>query len=403
MKLYCNSPHTTPNALARIVQDMTGQKAELVIADAEFRKTPGYKALTTTDKFPLLQTAEGTIHESTAIAKYFCTLAGGKFLGTSPVERAQVDQWIAFGNTSVSGPWMTICQAVFGWGEIMDAEYNEAVKNLKAHVKTLNTHLEGKKFFVGNEVSLADVFMANLFLYPFQTVLDGGFRKAMKNVSAWAETMYANESFIKINGKVVLASKALKPVLKKVEKKEEKKKAAPAAAPKKVVEQKPKDNIDLLPPTPFNVYDFKTFYVNHKDKKGAAVDEWYKMLDWEGWAFWHLHYDKLKGECEKVHISNNLLGGFLSRAEHTNKYTFARMGVLGDEPDLNINGVWLMRGKDEIPDGLRRDHSQFEYYKTRKMDPRNNKEDDKLVREYFGGAEGETIEGAKCQTLRWFK
>jgi elongation factor 1-gamma len=88
MKLYCNTAHTMPNAFARIVQDMTAQPAELVIADEEFRKTPGYKALTTTDKFPLLQTADGCLHESTAIAKYFCTLAGGKFLGTTAVERA---------------------------------------------------------------------------------------------------------------------------------------------------------------------------------------------------------------------------------------------------------------------------------------------------------------------------
>jgi len=34
-----------------------------------------------------------------------------------------------------------------------------------------------------------------------------------------------------------------------------------------------------------------------------------------------------------------------------------------------------MRGQ-VIPDGLAKEHAQFEYYKTRKLDPRNSKEDD---------------------------
>jgi elongation factor 1-gamma len=167
------------------------------------------------------------------------------------------------------------------------------------------------------------------------------------------------------------------------EKKPEKKKAAAPVQAKKVVEEKPKDNVDSLPPTNFVLYDFKTFFVNHKDKGGEGVDEWYKMLDWEGWAFWHLHYDKYEGEGEKLHVTNNLLGGFLNRAEFANKITFARMGVFGEEPNLEIKGVWLMRGPNEIPDGLAKDHPQFEYYNKRKMDPRNNADDDKLVREYF--------------------
>jgi elongation factor 1-gamma len=155
-----------------------------------------------------------------------------------------------------------------------------------------------------------------------------------------------------------MCDKALKPVTV-AEKKEEKKKEAPKKAePAKPVEKK-LDNVQQLDkdkPTAFNVYDFKTFYVNHADKKGAAVDEWYKMLDWDGWSFWYIKYDRYEGEGEKLHVTNNLLTGFMSRAEHTSKYTFARMGVFGEEPDLNIYGVWLMRGQ-EIPDGLAKEHA----------------------------------------------
>jgi elongation factor 1-gamma len=151
------------------------------------------------------------------------------------------------------------------------------------------------------------------------------------------------------------------------------------------------------------VYDFKTFFVNHPDKKGAAVDEWYKMLDWEGWSFWEFHYEKYTGEGEKLHVTNNLMGGFLSRAEHVNKYCFARHGVFGEEPNLEVKGVWLCRGPKEIPDGLKKEHPQFEYYKYRQLDPRNKKEDDTLIREYFGGEVDDIIGGMKAQTLRWVK
>lgn len=224
----------------------------------------------------------------------------------------------------------------------------------------------------------------------------------MKNVDAWAASCYALPAFKKIFGNVQMCAKPLKPVC--VAEKKEPKKAAPvaAAAPKKV-EEKKKDNVESLPPSPFVIYDFKTFFVNHPDKKGAAVDEMYKMIDWDGWSFWFFHYEKYTGEGEKLHVTNNLMSGFLSRAEHVNKYCFARHAVLGDEPNLEIMGCWLCRGPKELPDGLTKEHPQFEYYKYRQLDPRNKKEDDKLVREFFGGNVEEKINGLTAQTLRWVK
>lgn len=226
----------------------------------------------------------------------------------------------------------------------------------------------------------------------------------MGNVSAWAQRIYALPEFVKVMGNVQMCAKPLKPVCLADPAQEEKKKAAKAkaAAPKaEVVKvEKKKDNVESLPPSSFNVYDFKTEFVNSTDKKGAGVDSWYKQLDWEGWSFWHFHYEKYGNEGKLLHVTNNLLTGFLSRADHTTKYCFARMGVFGEEPELDIMGIWLVRGQ-EIPDGLAKEHPQFEYYKSRKLDPRNKKEDDALVRAYFGGVADEKIDGRTAQTLRW--
>jgi len=253
-------------------------------------------------------------------------------------------------------------------------------------------------------MTLADVIVAATLVLPFSTNLDGGFRKAMGNVSAWAQKIYALPEFRKVMGNVQMCAKALKPVCLPDPAKEEKKKAAAAKAAAPKVEaakvEKKKDNVESLAPSPFNVFDFKTTFINHADKKGAAVDLWYKELDWAGWSFWHFHYEKYGTEGQLLHVTNNLLTGFLSRAEHTTKYTFGRMGVFGEEPNLEIMGVWLVRGL-EIPDGLAKEHAQFEYYKTRKLDPRDNKDDDALVRAYFGAVVDTKVEGRTAQTLKW--
>ena len=223
----------------------------------------------------------------------------------------------------------------------------------------------------------------------------------MKDATAWADKIYALPEVVKFSGRSQMCNKAMKPVVVADVKKEEKKKEAAPVAKKEVKAEKKQDNVEALPPSSWIVYDFKTFFVNHKDKRGAAIDEWYKNLDWDGWSFWFLHYDIYEGEGAKLYITKNLLGGFLSRAEHTAKYSFGRHAVVGEIPDLQIMGVWLMRGQ-EIPDGMK-DHPSFEYYNHRKLDPRNNKADDQLVREFFGGDEDDMMNGLKCQAIKWHK
>lgn len=280
------------------------------------------------------------------------------------------------------------------------------MNKLKKDVRVLHTALEGKKWLVGDQMTIADIVLANSLLYAFQTVLDAGFRKSCKNLDTWATACYAVPEMVKVHGNVHMAAKPLKPLTVAEKKKEEPKKAAapkPKEEPKKK-EEKPKDNVAALPPTDFDLYSFKTFFINHKDQKGAGIDEMYKMLDWNGWAFWKLEYDIYEGEGAQEHIANNLMNGFLNRAEFANKICFARQCVLGEIPNLQIYGVWLMRGPNEMPDGLTKDHPQWEYYNCRKMDPRKNKEDDKLLRAYWGGKVGDVIDkGMKAVTMKWFK
>lgn len=64
--------------------------------------------------------------------------------------------------------------------------------------------------------------------------------------------------------------------------------------------------------------------------------------------------------------------------------------MLGAEPNLEIEGVWLFRGKG-IPQEMK-DHPQFEYHKVRELDV-SKEEDKQLITDFWAAKVGDTING----------
>jgi elongation factor 1-gamma len=93
------------------------------------------------------------------------------------------------------------------------------------------------------------------------------------------------------------------------------------------------------------LFAFKTFFVNHKDKRGEGMKFFFDNYDKNGYSIYFLHYDKYEGEGTVMYQTSNLLNGFLQRIDHFRKHTFAAHAILGEEPNLEIEGVWLFRGK----------------------------------------------------------
>merc|ERR1712070_533718 len=102
MKLYCANPQDLGTTLVRTAALMTGTKVQFVTADETFLKSAEYKKMAVTDKLPMLVTSEGSLQDPTAIAKYFCALAGNKHVGVNAVQRSQVDQWVSFNNSTLA-------------------------------------------------------------------------------------------------------------------------------------------------------------------------------------------------------------------------------------------------------------------------------------------------------------
>lgn len=68
----------------------------------------------------------------------------------------------------------------------------------------LDKHLKGKDFVVGNKATVADYKIAAIFTYAFSFFFDGGYRKAIPNLTKWYERMTADKHFISRFGKVKL-------------------------------------------------------------------------------------------------------------------------------------------------------------------------------------------------------
>jgi glutathione S-transferase len=231
MKIYSNGPGNLFTQSTLIAADFAKQNPEVVILGPAELNAKEFKAKNLTGKTPLLELESGDlVFESSAICQHFGRISG--LNGKSVFQEAQVDQWIAFTQQNVWPRVMPVVMAAFGHATIPQSDFNDLVKNLKSEIKTLDTHLKGRSYLVGESVTTADIIASCALILPFQSVLDAGFRKGMPNVSEWFQRCMGLPNFIGRLGYVKVTEKALKawdpnakpePVAAAPAKKEEKK------------------------------------------------------------------------------------------------------------------------------------------------------------------------------------
>ena len=123
-------------------------------------------------------------------------------------------------------------------------------------------------------------------------------------------------------------------------------------------------------------------------------------LERAGWTIWYLQYEKFGSEGQVLYKTINLCNGFLQRFESFRKYSFGKHAVLGEEPNLEIEGVWLFRGKGIPQEAI--DHPSFEYCKKTELDL-NKKQHVDLIRQFWGGKAEGKINGMTVQHIAWHK
>jgi len=389
-------------------------------------KSESFKAKTPVGKVPVLETPQGCIFESGAIAKYVARLrADTNLLGASNIDQARVDQWVDWSMNELEparGIWL---YPIMGYLAYNEKAYTEAKKEITTALTVLNNHLLNHTYMVGQAVTLADITIATALVHLYTMVFTPKFIAPFGNVNRWFTTLINQPEFAKVIGKVEFAkeeqtaAKAEKPKAdKKAEKpaaapKAEKPAAAAAAAPAKSEhedlledEDKPKPKkknpLDDLPPSSMDLDQTKKLMFSKRPFLPDFFEQLWPMFDNEGYSFWTMDYNYNSDNKEYWKIGNTL-GGFIQRSDACRKYAMGVIQVSGPEDEEGtgpwiVNGAWLFRGKDMLPE-MKEENPDADYYTWTKIDV-TTEEGKKKIKEYFIG---ETVNGQKVLDRRFFK
>jgi len=268
-------------------------------------------------------------------------------------------------------------------------------------LKVLNTVLEPRTYLVGESITLADICLASALMLVYTTVLDKNACRDYVNLNRWFLTVVNHPNFKAVVGETLLLEKAMKYAPTKAAS------VSKPAAPKGGEEdedmdselpEKPKEKnpLDLLPPTTFNLEDWKRFYSNN-DARPTSIDYFWKNFDPAGYSIWRIDY-KYNDELQKIFMSSNLIGGLFQRMERLRKYCFGSVLVFGEDGKNEISGYLVFRGQ-EIPPEMK-DVADFESYYFKRVDI-NSQENRDLFNDYL--AWDGALEGKKFADGKIFK
>ncbi|KZT21334.1 elongation factor 1-gamma [Neolentinus lepideus HHB14362 ss-1] len=358
----------------------------------ESNKQPEFLAKFPHGKIPALETKDGfKLFESQAITRYVASLAPNvPLLGSSPEEAALIEQWASFSESEVGVLTTLIFQLVRGILPYTKPIHTVFTERQVRSLETLEKHLATRTYLVGERVTLADITLASVILRAVTVAVDASVRAKIPNVIRHFETIVNHPKLKPVFGEIEYVEKALQFIPPPKEKKEAKP-AAPAVPkaekkPKKEEvdeeeddllkeEPKPKNPLDSLPKSSFNLEDWKRAYSN-LDTRGAegSIEWFYKNFDKEGFSVWRVDY-KYNSELTQTFMSSNLIGGFFNRLEASRKYLFGSMGVLGANNDSVISGTLILRGQEAKP--VVDVAPDWESYEFKKLDL-DNEEDKKF-------------------------
>jgi elongation factor 1-gamma len=416
MKLY-GFPASSRVTAAAVALDACGVQYETQWISFEESKSEKILKLNPQGKIPILETPEGSIYETVAIIRHAARL-GKKLGGETDHEQALVDQWLSWLNSEVASTLGHFFYQTLGFDmPHLSFKHDDIAKGKESFLKQLdllNKHLEGKKAVVGDNYTVADYTIAVICYQPLAFCFGSQERTKLGNVVKLIEGIAQTPAFQKWYGNklrwVDHALQVAQPAKK--EKEQPKKKEAAPAKPKEEKKKAPKeDDEDIenppkkpepkFPDTQLNLMTFKTFFINEKDTNVAMESFWNDFKEGE-WSLWHLKYIKYPGECEVVYRTNNLLRTFMSRLDDVRKYIFGTHMVLGDEPNLEIEGVWLMRGPTILEAITEID--VYDTYKWDKLDS-TKPEHRALVTDFWTHRkeEDEQVQGKTIRTFKWIK
>ncbi|KAJ9676082.1 hypothetical protein PVL29_024868 [Vitis rotundifolia] len=422
MALVLHAGNTNKNAFkALIAAEYSGVKVELVknFEMGVSNKSPEFLKMNPIGKVPVLETPDGPVFESNAIARYVTRLkADNPLYGSTLIEYAHIEQWIDFGSLEIDANILRWFIPRVGFAVYLPLAEEAAISALKRALGALDTHLASNTYLVGHSVTLADIIMTCNLVMGFSRVMTKSFTSEFPHVERYFWTMVNQPNFRKILGEVKQAesvppvqsskkpSQPKEPKHKDEPKKEAKKEAKKEPAKPKVAEAaeeeeapkpKPKNPLDLLPPSKMVLDDWKRLYSNTKTNfREVAIKGFWDMYDPEGYSLWFCDY-KYNDENTVSFVTLNKVTGFLQRMDLARKYAFGKMLIVGSEAPFKVKGLWLFRGQ-EIPQFVIDECYDMELYEWKKVDLSDEAQKERVNQmiEDQEPFEGEALLDAKC-------
>ncbi|KAI3874591.1 hypothetical protein MKW92_017997 [Papaver armeniacum] len=398
-----------------IAAEYSGVEIELV-KDFEWgvtNKTPEFLKMNPIGKLPVLETPDGPVFESNAIACYVARLKeGSPLLGSSLIEYGHIEQWIDFSSLEVDSNILCWFYPRFGYASFVPQVEEAVIAGLKRALTALNSYLASNTYLVGHCVTLADIIMTCNLSMGFSYLMTESFTEEFPHVERYFWTMVNQPNVAKLIGEVkqtesvppipsasvpAQPKEAEKPKEKSGPKNESSKPKAEVLEQDEAPKPKAKNPLDLLPPSTMILDEWKRLYSNTKTNfREVAIKGFWEMYDPEGYSLWFCDY-KYNDENTVSFVTLNKVGGFLQRMDLARKYAFGKMLIIGSEAPFKVKGLWLFRGP-EIPQFIMDECYDMELYEWTKVDisDENQKERVNQMIEDQEPFEGEALLDAKC-------
>ncbi|KAI1133796.1 glutathione S-transferase [Nemania abortiva] len=182
---------------AMIIADMNGLEIEIpAFTMRETNRTPEFLSKFALGKVPAFEGADGfCVTESIAIATYFAKSGpkADQLLGADPKTQALITQWACFSEGELfNNAFIPIAMVVMKLYTFDEKRFNDHIVGLEKDVKYLETSLKGgKKFLVGDKLTMADLMVTSLLYHAFKHIVDAEMRKELPNLVAYMQAFAA--------------------------------------------------------------------------------------------------------------------------------------------------------------------------------------------------------------------
>ena len=370
-------------------------KINFIDADLEdTKKRNTYAQKTPTTTLPFLETKNGNISESISIEIFLAKKYKPEILGSNIFEHAKINQWIEFANCEIQNCAKELIYPIFKGKKPENKGNENDDKKFKKYLSLLEKEFKkGNKFIMGNKLTLADIVLFRYLRFFFMFYLTEKIRNSLcPKLTLWFENIMNTQEAIEAYGRTLLCKKQLKPLDIKIEKNKNKNEAK-----KEIKKENP---LDFLPPSKFDLDNFKKEFCENSNKK-EVMEKFWKDFDPKGYSLWLIEYQNLESEGKKLFRMKNSKNFFLERFDDDFKrYSFGVHGVYGNNNEFKVKGLWMWRGED-IPEEIK-ENEYFNYLNIKKLDCKNDK-DKKLVEEYWTKCnKGDKVDERKVEEISYF-